>query len=379
MVTALNRLGAVAVLVSPRLDDALLGRALAAEAPGFVAADPESAPRARASFAGPVLVLGGGSHRSGLRPAEPGYAPSPGRALADGVIDMEAIDPAAVTLPAGLRPNPGRAADPAIVIVTQGEGAELRSAHVTNRRWALSALGAAAACTLTPADTVYCCLPLHHPAGLLVSVGGALVGGSRLALATRFEASVFWGEVRTYGATVAFYAGEMCRELVSGPETPGERKSPLRLFAGSGMRAGVWRRLVERTGVGVLEFYASTEGTLVLANASGEKVGALGRPLPGSTDAAVAAYDWSRGEIVARRAGPRAAGGRGRDGPARGAAGSRRDRGGPPRGEGFLRSGRRLADDAGPLQARRGRGLLVRREARRADPDGERAGAWQAD
>ncbi len=44
------------------------------------------------------------------------------------------------------------------------------------------------------------------------------------------------------------------------------------------MRAGVWRRLVERTGVGVLEFYASTEGALVLANAAGDKVGALGRP-----------------------------------------------------------------------------------------------------
>jgi putative long chain acyl-CoA synthase len=59
----------------------------------------------------------------------------------------------------------------------------------------------------------------------------------------------------------------------------------------------------------VLEFYASTEGTLVLANASGEKVGALGRPLPGSTEAAVAAWDPARGEIArdalgrARRAG----------------------------------------------------------------------------
>ena len=60
-----------------------------------------------------------------------------------------------------------------------------------------------------------------------------------------------------------------------GPVTPPQGPTEERL-------ADVWRRLAERTGVGVLEFYASTEGTLVLANAAGEKVGALGRPLPGA-------------------------------------------------------------------------------------------------
>lgn len=290
MTTALNRLGAVAVLVSPRLDADALGRALAIEPLRAVASDPENAARAKAAFAGQVLVLGGGP------PASSG-GPAP-RALGVDVIDMEAIDPDAVTLPDGYAPNPGRADDLAMVIVSQGEGGGLRAARITNRRWALSALGAAAAGTLKSTDTVYCCLPLHHPAGLLVSVGAALVGGARLALATRFDAAVFWSEVRSYGATVAFYAGELVRELLNAPSTPAERHSPLRLFAGSGMRADVGRRLAERTGVGVLEFYASTEGTLVLANAAGEKVGALGRPLPGSTEAAIAAYDVAAGAIV---------------------------------------------------------------------------------
>jgi putative long chain acyl-CoA synthase len=275
MTTALNRLGAVAVLVSSGLDAEALGRALALEPLRYVAADPENAARARAAFAGHVLVLGGG----------------PARPLPGDVVDMEAIDPARVSLPEGFVPNPGHALDPALVIVSQGERGELRAARISNRRWALSALGAAAACTLTAADTVYCCLPLHHPAGLLVCVGSALVAGSRLSLASRFAPEVFWTEVRSYGATVAFYAGEMGRELTRAPRSSAERKSPLRLFAGSGMRADVMRKLTERTGVGVLEFYASTEGTLVLANAAGRKIGALGRPLPGSTDAALLAYD----------------------------------------------------------------------------------------
>jgi putative long chain acyl-CoA synthase len=283
--------------MSPRLDDDDLARALALTKPRFLAADPDHAVRARAAFPGHVLVLGGGS----------------GRKLDADVIDMEAIDPATVSVPAWYLPNPGRADDQAMVLVTKGEGGALRAAHVSNRRWALSAYGAAAACTLTSADTVYCCMPLHHAAGLLVSVGGALVGGARLALADSptIVPRVFWSEVHAYGATVVFYAGEMARELLAAPPSPAERGSPLRLFAGSGMRVDAWRRLRERTGASVLEFYASTEGALVLANAAGAKVGALGRPLPGSSEVALLAWDFagacivrdSRGRGVATRDG----------------------------------------------------------------------------
>ena len=284
MVTACSRLGAVAVLVNPRLGDAELAGALAVEPLRYLAVDPENAPRGRAAFAGHVLLLGGGSRSADQAPEVD-------------VIDMEAIDPDLVAVPGWYRPNPGLAGDLAMVIVSRGEEG-LRAAHITHGRWALSALGAAAACTLTSADTVYCCLPLHHPAGLLVSVGGALVGGSRLALATRFSPEVFWSEVQGYGATVVFYAGEMARALVRAPPSSAERTSPLRLFAGSGMRADVWRELEARTGVGVLEFYASTEGALVLANAAGDKVGALGRPLPGSSEVAVLAWDFAAGGLA---------------------------------------------------------------------------------
>ena len=91
----------------------------------------------------------------------------------------------------------------------------------------------------------------------------------------------------------------MCRALVDAPYTLGEKNHPVRLFAGSGMRIDLWRRLVDRFGpVGVLEFYASTEASAVLANASGEKVGALGRPLPGSPDLVVAAYDFDADDFV---------------------------------------------------------------------------------
>src|SRR6185312_13412796 len=203
----------------------------------------------------------------------------------------ETIDPAAVTLPAWYKPDPGRARDLAMIFVSSGKHEPPRATRITNRRWAVSALGAAAAATLTTRDTVYCCLPLHHPSGTLVAAGSALAGGARLALASRFEAETFWDEVRRYGVSVVYYAGEMCRRLVDAPMVPGEQNTPVRLFAGSGMRPDVWRRLVARFGpVGVLELYASTEAAAVLVNASGKKLGSVGRPLPGSAEVAVAAW-----------------------------------------------------------------------------------------
>lgn len=284
IVCALNRMGAVAVLLSPDSSRVTLERAIQLVPMDFLITDPEHASRAREAFGGPVLSLGG----FGERPTLP-----------EGVLDMEAIDVESVVLPSWYEPNAARASDLAMIIFTAGRHEVPKAARITNRRWAFSALGAAAGCTLTSNDTVYCCLPLHHAAGMLVAIGGALVGGSRLALAKRFDLESFWPEVRRYGATVVFYAGDMLRELVDAPTSALDPHSPVRLFAGSGMRADVWERLTQRFGrASVLEFYASTEGNAVLANASGAKVGALGRPLPGSTDMALIAWDFEKEDFA---------------------------------------------------------------------------------
>ncbi len=289
VVAAINRIGAVAVLLSPATPDHQLAAALDLGEARMLIVDPDGAARARAAIPGPVLVLGG----VGAVPWQPG-AP---RELPADVIDLEAIDPDAVALPAWYRPDPGRAHELAMVFVSTGPHAPPRATRVTHRRWAFSALGAAAAATLTRRDTVYCCLPLHHPSGTLVAAGSAVVSGARLALASAPDGTpsrtpeTFWDEVRRYGVSVVYYAGEMCRRLVDAPPVLGERNNPVRLFAGSGLRKDVWRRLVDRFGpVGVLEMYASTEANTVLANARGKKLGSVGRPLPGSPEVAVAAW-----------------------------------------------------------------------------------------
>jgi putative long chain acyl-CoA synthase len=295
VVAAINRLGAIAVLYKPRdeLGDdprrlELLAAALAGAKLVALVTDPPNAEHAVAAWSGskPVLVLGGGPRRDASW------------RLPEGVFDMESIDPAAVVLPDWYIPNPGRARDVAMVLVTMRSWAPAREAAISNGRWAVSAYGAAATCLLSSKDTVYCVLPLHHPAGMLVAVGGALVGRSRLALAHGFDAEQFWTEVRRYGATVVFYAGEMCRALVHAASAATAGNHSLRLFAGSGMRAELWRELIERFGpITVREFYASTEGNLVLANISGKR-GALGRPLPGANALELVAYDFDRQDFV---------------------------------------------------------------------------------
>lgn len=279
MVTALNRMGAVAVVVPPEASDGAIARALDALDVKHVAVDPDLAPRLSAAFAKrKLLVLGGGRART----------------LAADVVDMEAIDPERVQLPADFRPDEGRARDTSLILLRPTESGELRAAPITNHRWALSALGAAAACTLTPDDTVLACIPLHHPTGILVGVGSALVAGSRLSLVERFSKDRFVADVRRSGATVVFYAGEMLRALLSVPPSRGDRTLPVRLFAGSGMRPDLAARLRARFDVGTMEFYAGTTQRAILANASGEKPGALGRILPGSAEIRLVRCDFAR-------------------------------------------------------------------------------------
>ena len=279
---ALNRLGAVPVLAPPGATRDALRAAFDAARARRAVVDPEHA-AAHAGVAAEVLVLGGGAAK---------------RDLGAGVVDMEAIDPTSVALPADVALDAGRAGDLALILLRPGESGALRAAAVTGHRMALSALGAAAACTLTPKDTVYCAIPLHHPTGVLACVGAALEGGARLALAEHFDAGQFFPEARRYGATVVFYAGEMLRPLAHAPPGRGERDHAIRLVAGSGMRADLWQKLRARYGFGVMEFYASTTQRVIAANASGEKVGALGRRMPGGVEAMVARADLATGALA---------------------------------------------------------------------------------
>jgi putative long chain acyl-CoA synthase len=124
IVAALNRLGAVAVLLRP---DGPLELEVELGRVSRIIADPEHGERASRLKGVQVHVLGGGGGP---------------RDLGSAVDDMEAIDPGSVALPGWYEPDPGRAQDLAFVLFT-GTGDRTRVNRITNGRWALSAFGTA--------------------------------------------------------------------------------------------------------------------------------------------------------------------------------------------------------------------------------------------
>jgi putative long chain acyl-CoA synthase len=274
VVTALSRLGAVAVLLRP---DGNIVREAELGLVRRIIADPERVGQVSGLAIVHAFVLGGGGG-----PRDPGMPPA---------ADMEQIDPRKVRMPKWYRPNPGKAGELGFILFT-GEGDSVRMSRITNGRWVTSALGTASSAALSAADTVYSVTPLYHPSGLMVSVGAAITGGARLAMTSKFEPATFWDEVRRYGVTVTSYTWTLLHDLVEAPPQPGERNHPVRLFIGSGMPPNLWRRVQRRFAPArVVEFYASTETGAVLVNLRDAKPGAMGRRLPGSPEVRLGAYD----------------------------------------------------------------------------------------
>ncbi|PRC41479.1 acyl-CoA synthetase, partial [Mycobacterium sp. ITM-2017-0098] len=277
-IAALSRLGAVAVLMPP---DGDLAEAARLGGATEIIADPTHLDAARA-LTMRVLVLGGGESRD-LHVSESGDAAQ--------IVDMEKINPDVVELPGWYRPNPGLGRDLAFIAFSTISG-EVVARQITNFRWALSAFGTASAANLSRSDTVYCLTPLHHQSGLLVSLGGAVVGGARIALSRELRPDRFVQEIRQYGVTVVSYTWAMLREIIDDPAFSLNGSHPIRLFIGSGMPAGLWKRVVDVfEPANVVEFFATTDGQAVLANVKGAKIGSKGRPLPGGGEIALAAYD----------------------------------------------------------------------------------------
>lgn len=278
-IAALSRLGAIAVVMRP---DADLAASIRLGGATELLTDPtnlDAVLNSDRQGLRQVLVLGGGESRDLHLPDD------------SHVIDMEQIDPDSVELPGWYRPNPGLARDLAFIAFSAA-GGELMAKQITNYRWAVSAFGTASTAALDRRDTVYCLTPLHHESALLVSLGGAVVGGTRIALSRGLDRDRFVQEVRQYGVTVVSYTWAMLREIVDDPAFVLHGNHPVRLFIGSGMPTGLWGRVIDAfTPAHVVEFFATTDGLAVLANVSGAKTGSKGRPLPGVGRIELGAYD----------------------------------------------------------------------------------------
>jgi fatty-acyl-CoA synthase len=101
-----------------------------------------------------------------------------------------------------------------------------------------------------------------------------------VVIGREFSARRFWEEIVGWDCTLFQYIGELCRYLVHSAPHPCETDHRLRLCCGNGLRGDVWEVFKSRFRIPqILEFYASTEGNVSLANVEG-RPGAVGRIPP---------------------------------------------------------------------------------------------------
>src|SRR5262249_37418263 len=124
------------------------------------------------------------------------------------------------------------------------------------------------------------CLPMYHSVGGVLAAAAALVGGGSGAIRDRFSARGFWRDLVDWDCTLFQYIGALCGSLLHAPANPWERAHRRPLCSGAGQLGDVWRAVTERFRLPqVLEFYASTEGSVSLVSVEGV-AGAVGRIPP---------------------------------------------------------------------------------------------------
>ena len=226
-----------------------------------------------------VLVLGGGENRDLHLPDD-----------AD-VVDMEQIDPDVVALPGWYRPNPGFAKDLAYIAFATVGG---KLVAAPDHQLPVGAVGVRHRVGGQPGPQRHRLLP--DPAAPPVRTAGEPRRRRRRRhphrAVARPAARPVRPRVRQYGVTVVSYTWAMLREVIDDPSFVLNGNHPVRLFIGSGMPTGLWKRVEEEfEPAHIVEFFATTDGQAVLANVSGAKLGSEGRPLPGGGHVELAAYD----------------------------------------------------------------------------------------
>jgi fatty-acyl-CoA synthase len=167
--------------------------------------------------------------------------------------------------------------DHALYIYTSGTTGMPKAANINHYRVMLACFGFAGVMGTKKSDRNYVCLPMYHTAGGLCAIGSLLVSGGSVYIRERFSVREFWDDIVNNDCTMMQYIGELCRYLVNAPPNPNETKHKLRLACGNGLRPDIWEEFKTRFRIPlILEFYAATEGNVLMFNFEG-KTGAVGR------------------------------------------------------------------------------------------------------
>ncbi len=286
VLTAINKIGAVAGLINTNLRGRPLAHCIATTASKACVFGEELTDALAGMKAGPTP----GKGQDYLFVADAGTSPPPNWAA-----DLGAESDSAPTHnpPDRLRVALG---ETMAYIFTSGTTGLPKAAVLSNRRY----LGAAtlshrAGLKCTEQDRLYLCLPLYHGTGLMIGAGAVFSAGASMFLRRKFSASNFLSEVRANGTNCLVYIGELCRYLTNTPAGPGDADNPLRNIIGNGLRPDIWLAFKTRFGIKrICEFYGASEGNVSFANLLNKDM-TIGMT---ANEVALVRYDTDTDEIV---------------------------------------------------------------------------------
>jgi len=110
----------------------------------------------------------------------------------------------------------------------------------------------------------------------VVGIGLMTVFGATVAIRRKFSVRNFWKDCVNYKCNGAQYIGEICRYLLSAPETPEEKQHRVEIMFGNGLRPQIWQQFTQRFAIPRIgEFYGATEGNSNVLNID-SKPGSVG-------------------------------------------------------------------------------------------------------
>jgi len=215
----------------------------------------------------------------------------------------------AVTWATGAAPADVGPGDTLVILYTSGTTGPAKGVCCPHAQLYRFGLNVVELLEIDERDVLYTCLPLFHT-NALNCFFQALVSGATYCLDSRFSASRFFRRAIDAGATVTYLLGAMVPILLKQPVRPEEREHRIRVGNGNAPPAEIDREMRERFGFGIAECYASTEAGCALgASLQEQRLGAMGRPMPGYEARVVDDHDGdlpdgTSGELVLRASHP---------------------------------------------------------------------------